>query len=230
MFTLEGSRPNPLSSDKLSSFSQKYNFIITLSKKRQLIVLAQVFFHYNKLEIAHHVIAFQAFIPAGNIHFFVVHQIFYYFPEHKIDLGLHTETQFNFHPDNIIGYNVFYIVFAGVWVVYRIHMHKPINIGALWFFVENGINDLVLNFLGVIGTGHIYQVRRKFGNCFIIAQFLYLRQVMFQPYKFNIPVFNLPAAVPDIHNGEQATGHQQCYIAAVFKFIKIGKQETEFYG
>src|SRR3712207_7013787 len=53
------------------------------------------------------------------------------------------------------------------------------------------------------------QVRGVFRNRSVIAQLLYLRYIMFQPHKLHIPVLDLTASVPDIHNEKQSAAHQQ---------------------
>src|SRR5580704_10186006 len=109
--------------------------------KRQLIVLAQEFFHHDELEISDHIVPLERFIPAGHIHFPVNDQVFDYFAEHPADLWLNPEAQPELYPDNIVGNNVIDAVFRGVRIIYRIHMYKPIDVGALRLFVQNGIDD-----------------------------------------------------------------------------------------
>jgi len=41
-------------------------------------------------------------------------------------------------------------------------MQKPVNISSLWFAVEDRIDDFMFNFLWVIGTGEVDQVRGEF--------------------------------------------------------------------
>ena len=49
----------------------------------------------------------------------------------------------------------------------------------------------MLDFLWIVGTGHIHKVGGIFGNRFIVAQFLDLWNVMFQPHKFHVAVLDL---------------------------------------
>jgi len=58
-----------------------------------------------------------------------------------------------------------------------------------------------------------------FGNGFIVAKFLYLGYIMLQAYKLHVTVFDLAAAVPDIHNGKKAACNKQGYKATVPELI-----------
>ncbi len=86
----------------------------------------------------------------------------------------------------------------------------------------------MLNFLWIISAGHVHQVRGEFRNRSIIAEFLYLRDVIFHPHKFNITVFDLARAIPYIHHHEKAAAHDQGYKTTMGKFVKIRKKETQF--
>ena len=105
--TLLCSSPKPLSSLRLISFTQKYNFIIILSKKGNSLSCDKKFFHNDKLKISYNIISLQAFIAAGNIYFFIGHHIFHHFPEHQIYSRLHPETQSQLNPYHFIRNNCF---------------------------------------------------------------------------------------------------------------------------
>ena len=104
-------------------------------KEWKFIVLAQVFFHYHKLEVANRIAAGQAFIPADNIHFFIGYKIFNYFTEHKIYPWLHPESKTEINPDNIIWNDMFYFVFRSIWVIYGINVYEPVNVSPFGFSI-----------------------------------------------------------------------------------------------
>lgn len=199
-------------------------------KEWKLVILAQVFLHDYKLEVTHRTTVGQALIPADNIHFFISYQVFHHFPEHQVDPGLHPESEAEIHPYYIVRDNMFHHILTGIWVIDCIDMYKPVNVGPFGFPVQDGINDLMLNFLGVVGTGHINQVRGILWNRFIITEFLDLRNIVFKPYKLHIAVFDFPGPEPDIHNQEQEATHYQGYITAMREFFQVGKKEAEFNG
>src|SRR3990170_5751448 len=103
--------------------------------KWQLAILADVFFHDHELKITNGIAACQALIPADNIYLFVGNKVFYHFSEHQVDPRFHPKSQSEVNADNIIGNNMIYLVFTRIWIVKSIYMHKPVNIGPLWFFI-----------------------------------------------------------------------------------------------
>ena len=149
-------------------------------KEGQFVVLAQVFFHYHKLKIAYGVSVRQTFVATEDVDLFIGHQLFYYFSEHQIHSGLDSESDSKINANDIVGNNVIYFVFARVGVVYRIEMHEPVDIGPLRLFIQDRIDDFVLDLAGVIGTGQIDQVCGIFGNGTVTAQLLYLGNVVLQ--------------------------------------------------
>src|SRR5688572_956892 len=137
--------------------------------KWQLAILADVFFHDHELKITNGIIAGQALIAADDIYFFIGHQILYYFSEHQVDPRLYTKSQSEINPDYIIGDNMIHFILTRVWIIKGIYMHKPINIGPLWFFIKYRINNFVFNFFIIIGTCQIDKVSGVFGNSPVIA-------------------------------------------------------------
>src|ERR1700677_3219172 len=91
----------------------------------QLIVLAQVLFHHDELEIPHYIVSFQRFIPAGDVHLPVIDPVFHHLREHQADLWLDPETKPELYPDDIVGYDVIDGILRGIRIIQRIHMHKP---------------------------------------------------------------------------------------------------------
>ena len=198
-------------------------------EERQFIVLAQVFLHYHKLEVAHGTAARQALITTDDIHFLIGHQVFHHFTEHQVDPGLHTESKAEVHPDDIVGNDMFHYVFAGIRIIHRVDMHKPVNIGAFRFSIQNRVDDLVLNLFRIIGTGHIHQVRGIFRDRFIIAELLDLGNIMLQPDKFHVPVFDLAGAVPDIHDEEHHQSDDQGDITTMGEFHHQRHEVADFH-
>src|SRR5450432_1222899 len=107
-------------------------------------------------------------------------------------------------------------------------MYKPVNIGTFGFFVEDGIDDFMFDFLGIVRTRHIHQMRGKFGNGTVRTQLLNLRNIIFESYEFNIAVFNFTRAVPDVHDRKQATSDDQGHKTAMRELFQVGKKEAEF--
>src|SRR5215210_8079568 len=97
----------------------------------KFIVLAQVFFHYDELEITNHIIPFQAFIATGYVYLVIIYEVFYHFPEHEVDLWFNPKAEAEFHPDNVIGYDMVNGILASVRIIYRIYVDEPINVGPL---------------------------------------------------------------------------------------------------
>ena len=95
-----------------------------------------------------------------------------------------------------------HFVFTGIWVIYGVYMHEPIDIGTFWFLIQNRINDLMFYLLGVIRTGEINQVRGIFWYGFIITSYLDLWHIVLHSYEFDIAILDLPGAVPNIHDQE----------------------------
>ena len=60
--------------------------------KGKFIILAQVFFHNNKLKIADIIAACKTIITAHNIYFIIGCQVFHYFSEHQTNPGLYAKT------------------------------------------------------------------------------------------------------------------------------------------
>ena len=143
-----------------------------LFKERKFTILADIFFHDHELEIPNGIAAGQAFITADYIHFFVHYQFFNGLPEQQINPGCNPESKLKVNSYDLIGNDVFHLVLAIVWIIYSIHMYQPVNIRPLRFSVQNGINDLVFDFTGVISTGEIYQMGGVLRNSTVIAQFL----------------------------------------------------------
>jgi hypothetical protein len=53
---------------------------------------------------------------------------------------------------------MFYFVFTGIRIIPGIHVDEPVDIGALWFFIQDGIDDLMFDLFGIIGAGQVNQV------------------------------------------------------------------------
>src|SRR5258706_9352898 len=107
-------------------------------------------------------------------------------------------------------------------------MDKPINICSFRLFIKDGINNLMFYFFRIIGAGQVHEVSSIFWYGFIITELLYLRDVMFQPDKFNIAVFNFPGPVPDVHDQKHYPSDYHSYITALRKFIQEGRKVSGF--
>ena len=77
----------------------------------------------------------------------------------------------------------------------------------------------MFNFFGVIGAGQINKMGSILRYRTVIAQLLDLRDIMFQPHKFNVAVLDLPGPVPYIHNNKHKTSHNESNVTAVNEFI-----------
>src|SRR5688572_33408035 len=85
-------------------------------------------------------------------------------------------------------------------------------------------------FFWVVCTRQVHQMCGIFGNRFIIAQFLYLRHIVFEPYKFNIAVLDSPASEPDIHDAEHQTSDNKGDITSVGKLLHQCSEVGKFYN
>src|SRR5690606_31250818 len=140
--------------------------------ERKFIVLAEVFLHYHELEVAHSVAACEAFITADDVHFLVGDKVGDYFPEHEIDPWLHSEPETKVDTYDVVGNDVFNLILACVRIVHGVHVHEPIDIRPLWFFIQYRINDLMLYFLWIVRTRKVNEMRGVLGNGTVVAQFL----------------------------------------------------------
>src|SRR6478609_1639308 len=104
-------------------------------EERQLVILRQIFLHYNKLKIAHYIIALKTLVAACNIYFIITNQIFHHFSKHKANFLLNSKPKMKLNTNNVVRNDMLNIIFAGVRIIYRIDMNKPINICTLWFFI-----------------------------------------------------------------------------------------------
>ena len=88
----------------------------------------------------------------------------------------------------------------------------------------------MFDFLRIVGAGQVHKMCGIFWNGFVIAQFLYFRNIVFKSDELYVSVFNLSAFKPDIHDQEQAAPHDHGYISAVRKFVEISEKKTQFNG
>src|SRR5215204_58486 len=108
-------------------------------------------------------------------------------------------------------------------------MYKPINICPLGLFIQNRIDDLMFDFLRIVGTGKVNQVCCVFWNCFIVAQFLYLRYIMLEPDELHIAVFYSSTAKPYIHYEKHHAAYKERYITSMCKFLEKCNKITGLY-
>src|SRR4030095_1452541 len=87
----------------------------------------------------------------------------------------------------------------------------------------------MFNLFWIVSAGHIYQVSSILRNGTVIAQLLYLRNVMFQSYKFNISILDSSCPVPDVHYAKHHSSHNKGCITTMWEFIYVGYQECTFY-
>ena len=73
----------------------------------EIVILAEVFFHNDELEVTHYIITLKAFVAAGDIHFFVGNQVGNNLPEHQVYLGFHPESKAELHPNDVVWNNMF---------------------------------------------------------------------------------------------------------------------------
>ena len=125
-------------------------------QERQVIVLTQVFFQHDELEIAHGLVAGQTFIAADDIHFLVRNQVFHHFTEHEVDAGLHAESESEIDADDVVRNDVIHFILAGIGIVDRVDVYQPIDVGSLGFFIEDGVDDLVFDLVGIVCAGHVH--------------------------------------------------------------------------
>src|SRR5260221_4679220 len=123
---------------------------------------------------------------------------------------------------------MFYLILGSIRIIQSIYMNKPVNISSFRLFIKNGINNLVFYFFRIIGAGQVHEVSSIFWYRFIITELLYLRNVMFQPDKLNIAVFNFSGPVPDVHDQKHYPSAYHTYITAFCKFIQKGRQVPGF--
>src|SRR4051812_39655615 len=109
-------------------------------------------------------------------------------------------------------------------------MNEPVDVGPLGLTVKDRVDDLVLDLLGIVGTGEINQVCGILGHGQVVAQLLDLWNIMFQSHKFNIPVLDLSCPEPVIHDQEQEPSYDNGHITAVRELFHISKKEAELYG
>src|SRR4051794_21404727 len=95
-------------------------------KDGKVIILAQIFFHYDERKIANDIASLKALVAAYHIHFPVFYEVFHNFPKEKIDPWLYPETQPEFNPDDIIWDNMFNNIFRCIRIIERIHVNKPV--------------------------------------------------------------------------------------------------------
>src|ERR1022692_3246604 len=98
-------------------------------------------------------------------------------------------------------------------------MNKPIYIRTLGLFIQDRINYFMLNFFRIVGACHVNEMGSGFWDSAIVAQFLYLRDVMLHVNKFNIPVLDFSCAVPHIHDCEQTAANNECNKTTMREFI-----------
>jgi hypothetical protein len=51
-------------------------------------------------------------------------------------------------------------------------MYKPIDVCPLGFFVQYGVDDFVLNLIGIVGTAEVNQVSSIFVDGLVVAELL----------------------------------------------------------
>src|SRR6188474_3801503 len=104
-------------------------------------------------------------------------------------------------------------------------MNEPVNVCSLRFFVKYRIDDLMLDFLWIIGAGEINKVSRVFWHRFVIAQFLEFRNIMLKPDKLYIPVFNSSCFEPCIHDKKKQSAYYESNITTMRELLNISKEE-----
>jgi len=62
---------------------------------------------------------------------------------------LYPESETKLNADNFIGDNGFYNIVAAVRFIQYVIMNEPIDVCTLRLFIENRVNNLMLNFLGL---------------------------------------------------------------------------------
>ena len=85
----------------------------------------------------------------------------------------------------------------------------------------------MLDFFRIVGTRKVHEVRRVLWNSFVITELLYLRNVVFEAYKFNIPVFDSAASEPHIHHAKHKRTDDESNITTVCELLhersEVGK-------
>src|SRR5215467_1042687 len=115
-------------------FQPEIEFHDNAFEKRKFIILAKILFHDDDLEISHNIVPFKRFIPACNVHFFIVNQVFNDLPEHQVDLRFNSKAKTKLYTYDIVWNNVLNGVFCRIWVIQCVDMNNPINICTLWLF------------------------------------------------------------------------------------------------
>ena len=104
--------------------------------------------------------------------FTFAHHVIHNLAEENIDLLFHPKAQIQLHVDHIISAISISCILRRVWLIRDVNGDKPVDTGALWPFIQDGVQDFFFNVViignlrhinQVGGVGWIFRITAKFG-------------------------------------------------------------------
>ena len=109
--------------------------------------------------------------------------------------------------------------------VHGLDIHKPPGAGALGMLVQDRIDDIAVDVVGMGVLGQVHDVVAQALVAIVIAQALELRQVAAQRQQRKLALLDRRAVVPAHHNAHDEHGHQNGEIATVEELGKRAHKE-----
>ena len=132
-----------------------------------------------------------------------------------IDALVDLVAQVQMHAEHVVGAERLDRIGKGVRFVHGLDIHKPPGAGALGMLVQDRIDDIAVDVVGMGVLGQVHDVVAHALVTVVVAQALELRQVAAQRQKRKLALLDRRAVVPAHHDAHDEHGHKDGEVAAV---------------
>ena len=145
-----------------------------------------------------------------------------------IDALVDLVAQVQMHAEHVVGAERLDRIGKGVRFVHGLDIHKPPGAGALGMLVQDRIDDIAVDVVGMGVLGQVHDVVAHALVTVVVAQALELRQVAAQRQQRKLALLDRRAVVPAHHNAHDECSHKDGEIAAVEELGERAHEEEAF--